>query len=100
MLGGRKEVVSAPAVELFKYMDMTLEKEKRQEEQERVKLYIQYLSNVFSQQIDDPKFQHAKKEFEQLIKPEKQADKGLAQTYEWDFDPKDVLEQQKMIEGR
>ncbi|MFD2210728.1 hypothetical protein ACFSMW_13540 [Virgibacillus halophilus] len=81
-------------------MDMTLEKEKRQEEQERVKLYIQYLSNVFSQQIDDSKFQSAKKEFEQLIRPEKQADKGLAQTYEWDFNPEEVLEQQKKIEGR
>jgi len=88
--------VASPAVELFKYMDMELEQEREKAEQEKAKMYIQYLSNIFSQPQEgkpDPKFARAKKEFESLLMPKtNQKEKESAKTYEWDFDPNELLE--------
>lgn len=84
-------------------MDMTLEKEREQAEQEKAKMYIQYLSNIFSQPQEgkpDPKFLRARKEFERLLMPDMKSEKDSTKEYEWDFDPDEVLEQQNTIEGR
>ncbi|GGB41745.1 hypothetical protein F3157_08125 [Virgibacillus dakarensis] len=84
-------------------MDMTLEREREQAEHEKAKMYIQYLSNIFSRPQEgkpDPKFIQAKREFERLLMPENRPEKGSTKTYEWDFDPNEVLEQQTLIEGR
>jgi len=96
--------VTSPAVELFKYMDMELEEERNQAEQEKAKMYIQYLSNIFSQPQEgkpDPKFARAKKEFESLLMPKtNQKEKESTKDYEWDFDPNELLEEQKVLEER
>ncbi|WP_156520676.1 hypothetical protein [Oceanobacillus sp. Castelsardo] len=77
-------------------MDMALEEERNQAEQEKAKMYIQYLSNIFSQpQMDkpDPKYLKAKKEFESLLMPNsKGKQKEPKQAYEWDFDPTKFIE--------
>jgi hypothetical protein len=94
-LGGRKEVISSPAVELLKYMDMTLEKERNKTEQEKARMYIQYLSNIFSQTLQEKpsqEFLRAKKEFESLLMPDSKQD--TKKKYEWDFDPK-LIENQE-----
>lgn len=74
-------------------MDMQLEKERNQAEQEKARMYIQYLSNVFSQPLQEkPKQEYlrAKKEFESLLKPDVGGDNG--KQYEWDFDPQELIE--------
>lgn len=94
-MGGRKEVVTSPAVELFKYMDMELDEERNLAEQEKARMYIQYLSNIFSQpQMGKPdhKFQKAKKEFESLLMPRSNKEKEKKKLYEWDFDPNELIE--------
>lgn len=89
-LGGRREVVEAPAVELFKFMEMALEERQQEAEQERARMFIQYLSNIFSQPMQEkpsPKFLRAKREFEQLLSGEaEQQPKKPAKVYEWDFE--------------
>ncbi len=88
--------MTSPAVELFKYLDMELEEERNLAEQEKAKMYIQYLSNIFSQQQmekTDPKFKRAKEEFERLIMPNNdKKDVSPKKTYEWDFDPGELIE--------
>lgn len=76
-------------------MDMELEVERNLAEQEKVRMYIQYLSNVFSQQREgkDANFERKKKEFESLLMPSD--NKKVIEpkkTYEWDFDPETLLE--------
>lgn len=77
-------------------MDMELEQERAKAEQEKAKMYIQYLSNIFSQPQEgkpDPKFKRAKEEFESLLMPKTgQKEKGPSKTYEWDFDPNELIE--------
>lgn len=54
-------------------MDMQLEKEREELEQEKAKMYIQYLSNIFShppQEKPSAKYLRAKKEFESLLMPD------------------------------
>jgi len=87
--------VTSPAVELFKYMDMELEQEREKAEREKARMYIQYLSNIFSQPQEgkpDPKFARAKKEFESLLMPKGNQKEKDAKTYEWDFDPNELIE--------
>ena len=91
-LGGRKEVIESPVIELLKFMDMTLEKEEAEAEHEKAKMYIQYLANVFSQQQEgkpDPNFIQAKKEFEKLLRPNTTKNESK-KDYDWDFDEKDL----------
>ena len=79
--------MNSPADEILKFMDMALEQEQSEAEHERAKMYIQYLSNVFSQQQEgkpDPKFMQAKREFEKMLKPE--TPQGPAEIYDWDFE--------------
>lgn len=76
-------------------MDMELEKEREEAEKEKAKMYIQYLSNIFSQPQmgkPDPKFERAKKEFESLLMPDSPNKKGSKKVYEWDFDPSELIE--------
>lgn len=76
-------------------MDMTLEKERRDLEQERAKMYINYLSNIFSQPLKEKpsqEFLRAKKEFESLIMPESDGKSVKSKKLEWDFDPQDYIE--------
>lgn len=75
-------------------MDMELEEERNLAEQEKARMYIQYLSNIFSQTQmgkPDPKFQQAKKEFESLLMP-RSKEKEKKKLYEWDFDPNELIE--------
>lgn len=76
-------------------MDMTLEKERSKAEQEKARMYIQYLSNIFSQPLQEKPsqdFLRAKEEFERLIKPDTNKGKGAEKQYEWDFDPQKYIE--------
>jgi hypothetical protein len=82
-------------------MDMELEQEREQAEQEKAKMYIQYLSNIFSQPREgkpDPKFERARKEFESLLMPETEKEKKSTTEYEWDFNPNDFLKDQQVLE--
>ncbi|MEK4303624.1 hypothetical protein [Oceanobacillus sp. FSL K6-0251] len=76
-------------------MDMALEKEESEAEHERAKMYIQYLSNVYSQKQEgkNPQFERDRKEFEKMLNPQKER-KETNKTYEWDFDPQELIEQQ------
>ena len=88
-------MVNSPAVEMLKYMDMELEKERAKAEQEKAKMYIQYLSNIFSQPLQEKPSQdylRAKKEFENLLMPEVVGGNKSAKKYEWDFDPEQYIE--------
>lgn len=77
-------------------MDMELEVERNLADQEKARMYIQYLSNIFSQPREgkpDAKFLRAKEEFERLLMPSD--DKKVIEpkkNYEWDFDPEALLE--------
>lgn len=92
-LGGRSEVVDTPAVELFKYMDMFIEKEKDAYNEKKADMYIRYLTNVFSQPTDEntPKdFLDAKKEFLNFLTPEVEENEVIESANKgWDFDPAD-----------
>lgn len=86
-MGGRKEVITAPAVELFQFMDLELKKEEQEAERERARTWLNYLVNVFTQPSygkEDPKFAQAKKEFIDTIKP--QEIKGPPKVYDYDFE--------------
>ncbi len=68
---------------------MELEKERAKTEQEKARLYIQYLTNIFSQPLQEKPSQEylrAKKEFERLITPEIENEGKEDLKYEWDFD--------------
>ncbi len=77
-------------------MDMELEKERTNMEQEKAKMYIQYLSNIFSQPLQEKPSQEylrAKKEFENMITPQIVGEKEKEiNRYEWDFDPQKYIE--------
>lgn len=80
-------------------MDMQLEKEREELEQEKAKMYIQYLSNIFShppQEKPSAKYLRAKKEFESLLTPDGKKEKARPKQYEWDFDPETLLEERKI----
>lgn len=49
MLGGRDEVLDAPAEEILKFMDMALEDEEKIAEKEKTDLFLQYLAVHFAQ---------------------------------------------------
>lgn len=86
-MGGRKEVMTAPAVELLQFMDLELKKEEQEAERERARVWLSYLVNVFSQPSygkEDPKHTQAKKEFLDTIKPQEK--KGPAKVYDYDFE--------------
>lgn len=78
-------------------MDMELEVERSLAEQEKAKVYIQYLSNIFSQPREgkpDARFERSKKEFENLLMPGgDKKEKETKKVYEWDFDPATLIEQ-------
>lgn len=91
-LGGRNEVIKAPAIELLQYMDMTLEREKKNAEKEQLEWWIDYLSRTFSQQPmgnPDSQYIQAKRDFERMLMP---TPKAPTRVYEWDFS---LLEQHK-----
>ncbi len=89
MLGGRGEVISAPAVELLKYMDMKIEEAENERMAKQAEMYIGYLSQIFSQQLQEKpsaEYARAKKDFEALITPDKKGDqkKQAPKQLEWD----------------
>lgn len=103
LLGGRSEVVDAPAVELMKYMEMAIEEAENKHKAKQAEMYINYLSNVFSQQLEEKpttEYKRAKEEFIQLITPEEpgKEKKKLPKTYEWDFEPEDLIENKEQAE--
>lgn len=85
---------------MLKYMDMYMEDEQARMEEEKVKMYINYLSQIFAQPQQgkpDPKFKRAKEEFEKMIKPaENQSDKPSKpkSEYVWDDKVQALLDQQ------
>ncbi|MFD1066694.1 hypothetical protein [Oceanobacillus locisalsi] len=74
---------------------MALEEDEAEAEHERAKMYIHYLANVFAhpQQGKNSKFEQNRKEFEKMLKPQKQERRETNKTYEWDFDPQELIEQ-------
>lgn len=95
MLGGRSEVVGTPAVELFKYMEMTIEEVENKKKEKQAEMYISYLSNIFSQQPQEKpsnEYLRAKKEFESLLAPDNGEVKSSSKSYEWDSDVQDLIE--------
>ncbi len=91
MLGGRTEVVDAPALELMKYMSMAIEDSEDKHKEKQAELYINYLSQIFSQPLQEKpsaEYTKAKKEFEELINPtpKKQGAIKSPQAMGWDFD--------------
>lgn len=86
-LGGRSEVVNAPAEELFKYMDMAFEADEAKAEKERFEIWLNHMSRKFTQsQFGDPgnDFKNAQKEFEQALAPVSNAPKQ--KELAWDFE--------------
>lgn len=80
---------------------MAMEKERNKADQEKARMYIQYLSNVFSQPLQEkpkPEFLRAKKEFEEMLMPTPQKGEVQGKTYEWDFDPSEFVEANEVIE--
>lgn len=101
-LGGRREVIETPAVELFKYMEMEIEKDNARHRERQAEMYLNYLSRIFSQELQHkptPEYLRAKSEFEKLINPmsdDKKKDNKLPKKLEWDFDVDEYI---KQIEG-
>lgn len=94
LLGGRKEVIDAPAIELFQYM-ITLNKREEDELMEKqAEFYINYLTQIFTQPLYEKpsqEFINAKKEFEEMLQPDSMK-KQNRKVYEWDFERKERLE--------
>lgn len=91
-LGGRREVIDAPVVELLEYMSMKIKQEEQEAEKEQAKMWINYLTAVFTQPSfggkEDPQFARSRKEFVDSIMPQKKEPvkelNGPAKVYEWD----------------
>lgn len=77
-------------------MEYEVEEMKAEAEKERVKMYIQYLSQVFAQPSDNKKFLRAKKEFEKMLMPDTktgiESNNKEYKNYDWDFDPSEFIE--------
>jgi len=76
-------------------MDMSIEKERQKVKEKQAEMYINYLSNIFSQQPQEkpsPEYLRAKKEFESLLIPESSQGKQVSKSYEWDFNPDEYIE--------
>ena len=97
-MGGRREVTESPAVELLKFMDLQLEKEEKEAEKERARVWLNYLTTVFTQPShgkEDAKLTQARREFIKAIQPEQKP--GPAKVYDWDFE---LMKRLKAKEGR
>lgn len=81
-------------------MDMELEKDEAEAEKERYRIWMHYLSLLYSQRPEGkepPKLKQARDEFVNAIKPqEKQPDQiGPAKVYDWDFEKLKRIQQQQ-----
>ena len=92
-------MVNGKAIELLKYMDMTLEKEEQSQEKERYRIWMQYLSFLYAQRptgSESFELKRAREDFVGLIKPKsKEESHGLAIVYQWDFERLKQLKAQK-----
>lgn len=86
-LGGRKEVLDAPMIELLEYMNMELKSEEMEAEKERAKERVNYLIAVFSQPSsgkESADYKKGKKELLEMLFPKPKEIRGPAKVYEWD----------------
>lgn len=91
-LGGRREILDAPAVEIFKFMDMAMDEDEREADRKKAEMYLQFLITHFAQiphgeesaerRMEREKFlgnlqpQSAKKEFKWSIPELNEPQKG------------------------
>ncbi|MER2090922.1 MAG: hypothetical protein ABS920_14380 [Sporosarcina sp.] len=97
-MGGRREVTESPAVELLKFMDLHLEKDEQEAEKERARVWLNYLTTVFTQPSfgkEDAQLTQARRDFIKAIQPEQKP--GPAKVYDWDFE---LMKRLKAKEGR
>ncbi|MBP3950342.1 hypothetical protein [Bacillus suaedae] len=81
----------------MKYMDMALTKEENQAEKERYLIWMQYLTQIYSQRPQEkepPQLKQARKDFVQAIKPMDKS-KPKEKVYQWDFERLKKLQQQQ-----
>ncbi|MCP3026601.1 hypothetical protein [Halobacillus sp. A5] len=101
-LGGREEVVRGKAVELLKFMDMELQQEETESEKEQHRMWLNYLSMIYSQRPEGkepPRLQKAREDFHNVIKPKDKVKPseqyGPAKVYDWDFERLKRIQQQQ-----
>lgn len=104
VLGGRSEVLKAPFSDLLKYMNMQMTKEEMEAEKEQAKMWINYLTAVFTQPSfggeEDPSFTQAKKEFANFLMPKQkqlpnEPPNPEAEKAEWNFNQIEQLKAQQ-----
>lgn len=98
VLGGRSEVVKTPALELFGYMDSEMKRVEAEAEKERVRIFLNFLSNVYSQPSqgkDDAKFNRDRSKYIESITPDKQTSKAAPQSFDWDPDLMERIKQRQ-----
>ena len=85
-------MLAAPMQELLRYMGMQMTKEEQEAEKEQAKMWINYLTAMFTQPSfsgkEDPQFVQARKEFVEQLKPKAKKPKTGEQSskvIEWDF---------------
>ncbi|WP_342512790.1 hypothetical protein MKY34_19615 [Sporosarcina sp. FSL K6-1522] len=82
----------------MKFMDLHLEKEEQEAEKERARVWLNYLTTIFTQPSygkEDPQFKRARQDFIKAIQPEQKAEP--AKVYNWDFE---LMKRLKAKEGR
>lgn len=98
VLGGRSEVVGTPALELFGYMENEFKRQEAEAEKERVRIFLNFLSNVYSQPSqgkDDAKFNRDRSKFIESITPEQKAQQATPQSFDWDPDLMERIKQRQ-----
>lgn len=94
-MGGREEVVSTSAFEVFGYMDMLAQKEEVEAKEKQRQLWTQFLIAIYSQPVSDnetPERRQQRQAFIDSIQPKDDSQKKALQ---W---PEEVL-QQAQTEG-
>lgn len=102
--------MEAPVIELLEYMHMKIKQEEQEAEKEQAKMWINYLTALFTQPSlggkEDPQFARAKKEFVDSLmpKPKQKQEQlnGPAKVYDWDFEKMKALKakQDALMPGR
>ncbi|WP_128738587.1 hypothetical protein [Lederbergia galactosidilytica] len=80
-------------------MDLQLEKEEQEAEKEKARVWLNYLTAMFTQPSygkEDPKLTQARNDFIKAIQPKQEH--GPAKVYDWDFELMKRLQNPK--EGR
>lgn len=91
-LGGRKEVMEMPAVELLGMMDLHFTEQEQETEKEKTKAFLQYLIASYTAPTfgkPDAGFEKDRKAFEDMLKPEHLKPKAITEgqpaiVYDWD----------------